>query len=752
MKHIFAYTLSFVAIAASALLLTNSSRAEDPVLPDTITRYHAEGGVSTSKDVSTQNSDGSYTITLETFATGSSSLVKTTKPADIILVLDTSSSMDQNDYTYKGVSMKRWRALRATVTEFVQTIYESAVEARSKDSSFEGHRVAIITYNRNALNITGGWLDIEDVITKNGSTYGGSLIQTININNPGGVWANYNGQGGTDRNKESTSGTRPDHGLEMAIDQLLDGSDAAKRENANLTVVMFTDGYPTDSYGSYWGEPNDAQNQNKFDWAFANKTLYYGNVIKTVYGAAFYTIGLITTPPNGRPNNPATATGETGWRWRNYVRVNAMMEWLSSNYPKSKWTASTSNLVIETGGYTGHTGSTDVLTRDNVPAPWKNEWEFHAGTNAATDYITLSGFDPGDKITIDDDHPSYSTIVDDNTSFDKVFQDIASASSKTDATVGATTQVRDVVSSSFVLPEGASSDLSKLNLKVFTEDIKSDGSTWINRTQIYPRNSSTPSDAPVLNPSVQTLNGHEAVYVEGFDYTKEDNPANSGNGNWVGPRYDANSNLFYAGKKLVIQFDIFVDGDATGGQGTNTNTSDSGVYILQEDGTYKNINHYDVPHTTVPINIIIKKTGLRHGESATFQILRAPILLDDDGNIQYNALGKAKPNEDEWGDFSKVIVTNKGENGAAVIKTLLSLDPGFVYKVTEDQWGWAYTMTGQGGTLTTADVELNPFIFNNDEEEDAAKHAEAVTVNHFESPAYGGSKVEHYKSSKVESF
>ena len=240
--------------------------------------------------------------------------------------------------------------------------------------------------------------------------------------------------------------------------------------------------------------------------------------------------------------------------------------------------------------------------------------------------------------------------------------------------------------------------------------------------------------------------------MEGFDYSKDDEPENSGNGNWVGVRYDSQGHPYYAGKKLVIQFDIFVNDDATGGQGTATNTSDSGVYVLQDDGSYKNINSYEVPHTTVPVNIIIQKTGLRHGESATFEIHRAEILRDDNGNVVYNALGKPKPNEGTWDEnFSKVIVTNKGTNGAAVTKTLLALDPAYVYRVAEDKWGWAYEMTGQGGTLTTAEVEVNPFKFTNEELSDKPKHAEAVTINHFSTPTQG-SYEEHYKSSKVESF
>ena len=760
MKHIFAYTLSFVAIAASALLLTKISRAEDPETPESLSKYNTQGGVSTAKEVSAQNEDGSYTITLETFATGESEITVSSVPSDIILVLDISSSMT-NTGAYGGFS-NRLAALKDAVIKFAGSIYDNAEEARKTDPDFV-NRIAIVTYNRNAT-MTQSWLSVDsNVIQKSGNTYTGSLVTTIN-------------------NISAGTGTRPDHGLNMAIDMLLDGNPYSAREGANLTVLLFTDGYPTDNNKSNWGEPTNEGDTDKFENSFANKTLYYGSIVKQTYGASLYTVGLITAPTAGKPGDPMvyyyaanpggnnTNRWRAAYRWRNYARVLQMMDWLSSNYPAAKWNDNAINLnqlAIETPSnatapagavdyryYAGFSTNTQSYNNPfngeaNIPEPWKNVWTY-SNSNAAPDVVTLEDFVPGttesdgNKFTWSD---GYFKIVDENTSLSDVFKTIADASGGSTAEVGSTTQVRDVVSSSFVLPEGAASDLSKINLKIYSYDIKSDASDWINETQLYPV-----SGTPTVSPSIQEVNGHEALFVEGFDYSKEDDPENSGNGNWVGIRYDSNNNPYYAGKKLVIKFDIHINGAATGGQGTATNTSDSGVYVLQDDGTYKNINSYEVPHTTVPVNIIITKTGLRHGESATFEIHQAPILRNADGSISYNALGKPNPGSPWNENFSKVIITNKGADGEAVTKELLSLDPGYVYRVAEDKWGWAYDMTGQGGVLTTAEVEVNPFRFNNDEKENAAKHAEAVTINHFQSPAYGGSTEEHYKSSKVESF
>ena len=61
----------------------------DPPLYDD---YKTGNGIATQKKVSEPH-NGRYVLTLETFATGKTSVVKVTSPADIVLVLDLSQSM-----------------------------------------------------------------------------------------------------------------------------------------------------------------------------------------------------------------------------------------------------------------------------------------------------------------------------------------------------------------------------------------------------------------------------------------------------------------------------------------------------------------------------------------------------------------------------------------------------------------------------------------------------------------------------------
>ena len=343
-----------------------------------------------------------------------------------------------------------------------------------------------------------------------------------------------------------------------------------------------------------------------------------------------------------------------------------------------------------------------------------------------------------------------------------IFKSISSGIGGSKTTVGTSTQIRDVVSSSFTIPAGF--DASQV--VIYSMRAKKQATlAWDPNTRQDYTPAADQTDA--VSAVIDEQDGHKRLVVTGFDFSKADTPvgSNSGNGNWVGERYTQADGYFYAGAKLVIEFKIKEVEGATGGAGTNTNTGDSGVWIKKEDGTYENINHYVIPHTTLPVNIVIKKTGLRKGESATFEVEycrpknwdESKTLAENIAAMEYNEIGKPEP-DGNWKDFSKVILTNKGADKAEVTKTLVALDPYWIYRVNEDKWGWAYTVSGNtsadGSIPNTSTVEVNPFRFVNTEKEGAVKHAEAVTINHFgytiKTGEFAGQQEEHYKSSKVE--
>lgn len=674
-------TIKYIALGFSLLASMMVARAQNDGVS-----YHSDNGVSTNKSVDS-NGKGGYTITLETFATGSTAQIYSSTPVDIILVLDTSYSMEQYDYTYdedgRTVTRTRLAALKYAVGKFVDEIarndkYDDDNKEREK---LLGNRIQVITFNSSATVLFDGFQPAYD--------------------NAGTIKSTVNGLG-------TRTSTRQDLGMNTASTWVNTSKNATywttnnlKTDNDhNIVVVMFTDGCPA------------TQNSTAFVASYAAATVNTARTIKN-NGATVYSVGLIDWS--------ALSTAIQG-----YVRN--MMDYSSSNFPEGS--ASYTGTAGQTGGTLTCTG-----TREDT--------QYYADAN---------------EVKLAD-----------------IFESIAQASGGSAAQVGTATQVRDVVSSSFIIPSGFTAD--KVTLEVY--DIDADGNGWT-LDEDY--------DLTDVEPVIGTnSDGNSTLVVEGFDYSSPDTKDANGYttrenaGNWVGQRYKSKTETFWAGKKLVIKFDIDAQDGVTGGDATQTNASGSGVWVRDpETGEYRCVNEFIVPVADLPVNIKIQKNGLRHGESATFQIFKIAPLRNDDGEIQYNAIGKPLPAEKEytpkegddahdilegkgWEPWSKVILTNKGANGAMVTKTLLSLDPGWIYSVTEDDWGWAYTLTGtvdgvvvEEASQNTSTVAVNPFTFTNKEKTDVVKHAEAVTINHFgytiQGGEFDGKQVETYKSSKVKTF
>lgn len=292
----------FAALLSLAMILT--------MLPATAMAADGEttvgsSGVVTNK-TATLTDDGTYTINLEAYATGSTTTVttpvKSGVPLDIVLVLDQSGSMSGD-----------LRNLRTAVNSFITSIESNASEYNVE------HRIAIVgfagaEYSNNSFYYSNSELFVGGTqynYKQDGkdSTY--SQRGNLASDHYGEAFQSVSTAAGRTNLTNSVNalaargGTHPEVGFDMvngifaANDNTYTDADGEPAERRRI-VVMFTD-----------GEPGD----NGFDSDIAEETIAEAYTTKNTYDATIYTVGLY--------NNASQ-------------NVTKFMNRVSSNYPDAQ--------------------------------------------------------------------------------------------------------------------------------------------------------------------------------------------------------------------------------------------------------------------------------------------------------------------------------------------------------------------------------------------------------------------------------
>lgn len=218
-------------------------------------------------------------LTLEAYATGTSTTTYSTEPLDIVLVLDVSGSMDEE---IGSGGKKKIAALKTAVQEFID-----AVAAKSADTE-----IALVKFagNKKDKNDVG-----DDSYTSGGYRYNYSqIVKNLTKLDAAGIAALKSSVNALSPN----GATRADYGMELAKD-IVDGAANSGRKKV---VIMFTDGVPT--------------SRDSFAYSVANSAISASKDIKTS-GAKVYTIGMFSSAPSETSNTA---------KYMNYV---------SSNYPNA---------------------------------------------------------------------------------------------------------------------------------------------------------------------------------------------------------------------------------------------------------------------------------------------------------------------------------------------------------------------------------------------------------------------------------
>lgn len=454
-------------------------------------------------------------LTLEAYATGSTTTTTSTAPVDIVLVLDVSGSMDKNivSYTYTaaynprsngtyyyqdangqyqqayycsdcsgwyteehsngflgfgkyhgGTRLTPKTSADSTGTQFYTRTESTAKKIAALKSAVNGFidsvnerapasRIALVKFGGEINNTIG-----NDTYRFEASGYNSATINYTQIVK-GLTAASSTSELKGAVNSLTAAGFTPAHlGMQLAK-KIIDEDTVTERQKV---VVMFTDGEPNGMNGEYDGFVADA----------ANSAISNSKAIKDK-GATVYTIGCF--------NKTYADTSDVG-KYMNYV---------SSNYPNA-------------------TSMTN------------------AGTKASDNFYKTVG----------------STA-----DLDAIFQEISQTAGGATLTLGSETVLKDVVSKYFDLPENASSMITAQSYSCTGFD--ADG---------HPTWSNTP-DAASYAVKVDGKN----VSVTGFDYSA----------NWVGK--DTTTGVMHTpGKKLVVT--IPIEDNGTGMGTVPTNGTDSAVY------------------------------------------------------------------------------------------------------------------------------------------------------------------------------
>lgn len=734
MKKIFGFIFAAAAlVSVIPFAMADGENATIQKGPDyeTNATEEQEATIGYKKSISSPNSDGVYTITLESFALGESIKLKKSIPADIVLVLDVSGSMDE----YMG-GQTRLDVMKNAVYAFIDKIDENdridPSTGRERNLRL-GNRIAVVAFSG---SMNGGYSDAIQLNTG---------WRTLGNNQSISDFTGYNYLKNTAiKNLDADGGTYSNYGMQAAYN-LVHGLGA---DRTLRTVVLFTDGDP--GSGNYWTETQQVGPRNNRrtvltdrglrTWRTANGAVGYANHIKNdateTIISKVYTVSIIESPSS---------------------YTNVYLDQISSNY-------SSAENMVEFSTYQYNYNTYYYIANWNP----NSTWTARTGSKVASKYAFTS-----------------SNAED----LKNVFETIAGESGGGSEDLGEETMSQvDVVSTSFKMPDGADKD----NIEVFIAQcsgkvtnkqyLDDDGNvqtgdflTFYDAVQTWPEGNPNKEGRPVelsgytyekktINPETGAevittvpVDKNIKVVLEGSDPNQPDrldvikvNGFDYG-GNWCGPRYDEDGTtlLGYHGYKVLIKIPIMMNPTAVGGPDVATNAEGSGIHVKGV-----NVAPFKSPKVSLPVNLHIRKDGLKEGESAKFTIERKLTTETDD----------------DWKDVTSVFVTRRegqAESGSnAPVTKVIGLpsvdenDKEYVYRIVEDDWNWSYKLTkiqdANGVTLgnlatrsaLSTDLITNPFVFVNTQItgiNQKVRHAESKATNIFktgieENPTYDDSK------------
>lgn len=535
-KRIFTAVLSFIMVLTMLPSMVFAAGNSDTSTDGSTV---SENGLTLTKTATLEN-DGTYTINLEAYATGTTTTVteKSGTPLDIVLVIDQSGSMYTSNYL---------QPMKNAVTSFVNSISDNAKEYNVD------HRIAIVGYASN-----------EGDGPSDSGIINGDDDDWVNT----GLYVN-----GEFKNYETPEGYTP-----IYRDQMDQNETYYIRGRWSYEEITYNTRYQ--SWGYYdWGSwesitpktsENDRWNTQVYTYSEGGSLTAsdYQNALVSVNTADeegnVSVTGSITTAINSLASSGATRTSY-GMEMANQVFANNSIE----------GTERQRIVVVFTDGKPGFSGYESSEANNAIGKAYTTKQTYgakvytiglysQAGSNVTNFMNYLSSNYPNARSTYSHGQPvseserKYYQTTDDVSELEDIFtnisQDIQHPS--TEVTLDANAVMKDIMGTGFVIPSGY--DVSK---NVSIQTVK--GSTNDNSNYSWGDTTTSPDG---INASV-SADGN-AIEVTGFDYAA----------NYIATGHN--------GAKLVVQIrGILPTDDAVTNDKVSTNNAESGVYASSTSET-----------------------------------------------------------------------------------------------------------------------------------------------------------------------
>lgn len=516
----------------------------------------ADGLILNKTATPVEGSADDYKITLEAYTTGTVSTSETTKPTDIVLVLDQSGSMDENmtSYTYtaaypgnnhSGYYYVKYR------DSYVRVSWCSDCEAWTD-------------------GCTDGWFWHNP---------GTEYTPKTSVSDTASGHVQFYSRGSATTIKRLTA-------LKKAVTSFAE--DVAKKAkgpdgilgtdddvNHRIAVVGFASGNPSNRLyynseifvGANQYQYNRLTSQNYLD-AMQSMDTKAGvdNISKSINaldaeGATYTNLGIEMA--NGIfAANPV----------ENNSRNRIVVVFTDGQPGRSSYDSGIANAAINQANTTKNTYNATVYTVgifENADATSAGNQN---GTNAEKSNWFMQKLSSNNGTPQD---PSYYLSASDSDTLSTIFQKISNQISESKIDLGSQTVIKDTVTKYFDMP----TDASKVSVKSYDcTGVVSGKPTWS-------------ENGTVINNAVTLDTENNTVNVTGFDFNA--NYVTEKGRSETDPKQPGN----FHGRKLVIEFTVSVKDGFVGGNSVPTNGSDSGVY--DKDG--KEVATFDVPQVNVPI-------------------------------------------------------------------------------------------------------------------------------------------------------